>query len=81
MLHLKENQIKGTGGGVWVLQVLEQDQVLITLVVVVGPLQITGHLKSPVVVSIPHCGGNGLSQVLLPLLDYILHLEALVLAK
>ena len=53
--------------------VLEQDQVLITPVVVVGPLHLTAHLKKPVVVSIPHCGGPGLSQVLYPLLPPLLH--------
>ena len=46
-----------------VAPVLERDQVLITPVVVVGPLHLTAHLKKPVVVSIPHCGGPGLSQV------------------
>ena len=52
---------------------LEQDQVLITPVVVVGPLHLTAHLKKPVVVSIPHCGGPGLSQVALLLLINLLH--------
>lgn len=42
---------------------LEAGQALITPVVVVGPLHLTAHLKKPVVVSIPHCGGPGLSQV------------------
>ena len=42
---------------------LEPGQALITPVVVVGPLHLTAHLKKPVVVSIPHCGGPGLSQV------------------
>jgi len=42
---------------------LEPGQSLITPVVVVGPLHLTAHLKKPVVVSIPHCGGPGVSQV------------------
>ena len=43
--------------------VLEPGQALITPLVIVGPLHLTAHLKKPVVVSIPHCGGPGLSQV------------------
>jgi hypothetical protein len=42
---------------------LEPGQALITPVVVVGPLHLTAHLKKPVVVSIPHCGGPGLAMV------------------
>ena len=42
---------------------LESHEVLITPVVIVGPFHLTAHLKKPVVVSIPHIGGPGLSQV------------------
>lgn len=42
---------------------LDPSQALITPVVIVGPLHLTAHLKKPVVVSIPHIGGQGLRQV------------------
>ena len=42
---------------------LESHEVLITPVVIVGPFHLTAHLKKPLVVSIPHIGGPGLSQV------------------
>ena len=41
---------------------LDPTQSLITPVVIVGPLHLTAHLKKPVVVSIPHNGGQGLKQ-------------------
>jgi len=43
--------------------ILEPGQLLITPIVVVGPQHLSAHLKKPVVVSIPHCGGPGLNQV------------------
>ena len=42
---------------------LEQGEVLLTPVVVVGPPHLTAHLKKPVVVSIPHIGGAGVREV------------------
>ena len=42
---------------------IDPSEVLITPVVIVGPQHLTAHLKKPVVVSIPHIGGQGLSQV------------------
>ena len=42
---------------------LESHEVLITPVVIVGPFHLTAHLKKPLVVSIPHIGGPGLSAV------------------
>jgi len=42
---------------------LETGEALIAPVVIVGPLHLTAHLKKPVVVSIPHVGGTGLSHV------------------
>jgi hypothetical protein len=42
---------------------LDQTQVMITPIVIVGPFHLTAHLKKPVVLSIPHVGGPGLLEV------------------
>lgn len=51
------------GPGSLLRPTLDNGEVLITPVVIVGPQHLTAHLKKPVVVSIPHIGGPGVKHV------------------